>query len=291
MRSKWRTYIICSLLAFSSSLIAQPHYISVGVRGGAGTFRATGALKNQWEPNVWVDANYSYLWPVQETQLGITTGLNFGYVGGGYTTSYTDQYTNFDYYGNAIDYTNTVGSIEERTHGFAMEIPALFALHYKGLIMHAGIKLQVPCWYKYTQTISDINIHADYPAFGVALDNELITGKLPQEQYVTEAEWRDVGDVSLLLSVDLGYEWQLTERDWLGLQAWFDGAPYSHPAGKPTERMIDVAPISDPTYPPAQVTVNTAISTTATRLNYLACGIKLSYRFDVLGHMQQRQPQ
>ena len=282
MLGKLRTYMLCLLLAGSCGLMAQPHYISVGLRGGAGTFLAKGDVKTLWEPNAWADVHYSYLWTVSDKQLGITTGVNLGYVGGGYyKASHTDQFTNVDYLGHTIEYTNMVGSIVERTHGFALEVPVLFALHYQGLVFHAGIKLQVPCWYQYTQTMRDLNIDAYYRDYDVTLHNELATGKVPQDEYVMKGN-RDVADVSLLLSADIGYEWQVAPNDWVGLQAWFDGSPYGHTAGKATDRIIDVAPITDT--PPAKVTVNTAIGSLTSQLNYLACGIKVTYRFDVLGH-------
>ena len=281
MLGKLRTYTLCLLLAISCGIMAQPHYIGVGLRGGAGTFLAKGDVQTFWEPNAWLDVQYSYLLPHKDMQIGITTGLDFGYAGGGYKASHVDQFTNVDYLGQTIDYTNTVGSIVERTHSFALEIPVLFALHYKGLVFHAGIKVQVPCWYQYTQTMRNLNIDAYYRDYNVHVANELVTGKLPQDEYTTKGN-RDVADVSILLSADLGYEWQVAPNDWVGLQAWFDGSPYGHTAGGTTARIIDVAPITDT--PPAKVTVNTAIGSLTSQLNYLACGIKLSYRFDVLGH-------
>ena len=42
MLGKLRTYMLCLLLAGSCGLMAQPHYISVGLRVGAGTFLAKG---------------------------------------------------------------------------------------------------------------------------------------------------------------------------------------------------------------------------------------------------------
>ncbi|MGN0227267.1 MAG: hypothetical protein ACI4AI_04300 [Paludibacteraceae bacterium] len=278
MQGKWRKHIVFFLLLGASMACAQPHYISVGLRGGAGTFLAKGDVKTSWQPNAWVDANYSYLWQVKDYQLGITTGLDFGYLSGAYSASHTDQFTNIDYLGQTIVYTNTVGSVYEHTQGFAMEIPALFALHYKGLIFHVGLKLQVPLWYQYRQTMRDLSISAYYADYDVPVQNELVTGELPQDEFVQTGK-RDVADVSLLLSTDIGYEWQVADRDWIALQAWFDGSPYGHTAGNATQHIIDVAPIT--TTPPAQVTVNTAVGSLTSRLNYLACGIRLAYRFSV----------
>ena len=289
MRAK---LLLALLIAGGSLLSAQPHYISIGLRGGAGTFLTKGSealdIHNIWEPAFMLDANYSHLWQVQPVQLGITTGLGFGYVGGGYKASAIEQYTNIDYLGHPIEYTNTVTDIYERTHGFAMEIPALFALHWQGLVLHAGLRLQIPLWYRCKQSIDNVSISAYYPEYDVTLVDEVITGYVPKDEYGSLIAKRDVADFSLLLSMDIGYEWQLTSADWLGLSAYIDGAPYSHPAGKQTARIIDVAPISDPSNPPAEVTVNTLIGAGATHMNYIACGVKLTYRFDVLQHLPNK---
>lgn len=285
MLSNIRKYILVVLTVCSVMMYAQPHYVSVGIRGGVGTLLAKGNealdVHNVWKPNFMLDAAYSYLWTVEPVQLGITTGLSFGYIGGGYKASAVEQYTNTDYLGHSIEYTNTVSDIYERTHGFAMEIPALFALYWQGLVVHAGLKLQVPLWYQCNQNIGNVRISAYYPEYGVTLVDEVITGRVTEEEYGALIGKRDMADVSILLSMDIGYEWEIAPTHWLGLTAYLDGAPYSHPAGAKTNRIIDVAPISDAGNPPAQVTVNTLIGAGATHLNYIACGLKLAYRFEV----------
>ena len=67
----------------------------------------------------------------------------------------------------------------------------------------------------------------------------------------------------------------------LGLVGYFDGAPYGHKSGKSTGRMIDVAPITNAEYPVPEVKVNTIVGTYAERINYLAFGVKVYYRFGV----------
>ncbi len=282
MRTRLFLFFIV-ISATCSSLCAQPHSISVGLRAGAGTYLATGDLDNRLVANAMVDADYSWLVPVKNVQLGVTTGLSFGYTGGAYKKELTEQYCNYDYLGHPIYYTCSSSLVNERVNGFTMEIPAMFALRCKGLVLNAGLKLQVPIYYRYHQDLTSPTVRAYYPEYKVPVTSELITGKVPTQLNGTIGK-RDIGDVSILLGFELGYEWTLNEErnDIIGLVGYFDGAPYSHSAGKHTEHVIDVAKISDSEYPVPQVTVNTILGTYAKRINYLDFGIKLYYRFNVL---------
>lgn len=282
-----RLYILLIAVLAVSQVWAQPHSVSVGLRGGAGTYLAVGELKNCLVPNAMVDVGYSFMVPVKNVELGIMTGLSFGYTGGAYhKDDMIEKYSNTDYLGYTIDYTCTAAHVKERIHGFTLEIPAMFAFHMKGLVLNAGIKIQVPMWYRYHQDLVSPNVNAYYPDFGVNVLDELITGDIPTELNGTIGR-RDIGDVSILLGFELGYEWQLTASDRIGLMAYFDGAPYSHPAGSRTQHIIDVAPITDPYYPVPEVKVNTLVGTYAERINYLDFGIKLYYRFAPVGHQNE----
>lgn len=265
-------------------LWAQPHSISVGLRGGAGSYLAEGELKNCLAPNAMVDVGYTFLVPVgSSVELGIMTGVSLGYTGGSFfRKDLTEQYRNTDYLGHPIDYTCSSSLVKERVNGFTMEIPAMFALRKSnGFVLNAGLKLQVPMWYRYHQDLTSPKVRAYYPEYRVDVTDELITGEIPTELNGTIGK-RDIGDVSIILGFELGYEWKLTDEDMLGLMGYFDCAAYSHPAGHHTEHVIDVAKISNPSYPVPEVTVNTLVGTYATQLNYLDFGIKLYYRFDAL---------
>ena len=268
--------------AAASMLWAQPHSISVGLRGGAGSYLAEGELKNCLAPNAMVDVGYTFLVPVSNVELGIMTGVSLGYTGASYHKELTEQYRNYDYLNHPIDYTCSTSLVKERINGFTMEIPAMFALRKSnGFVLNAGLKLQVPMWYRYHQDLTSPKVRAYYPEFRVDVTDELITGEIPTELNGTIGK-RDIGDVSIILGFELGYEWKLTDEDMLGLMGYFDCAAYSHPAGHHTEHVIDVAKISNPSYPVPEVTVNTLVGTYATQLNYLDFGIKLYYRFDAL---------
>ena len=285
MRKKILTIIV--LLATYSCLIAQPHYVSVGLRGGAGSYLAAGGvLDNRLAANFMVDAGYTYFWPVDNVELGIHTGLSFGYTGGRYRMALDEQYRNIDYLGHPMDYTITAESVQEKVNGFTMEIPAMFAFRWNGMVMNAGMKLQVPMYYRYHQQLSSTTVQAYYPDYDVTVVDEKITGIVDPSDYAKSGR-RDIGNVSLLLGLELGYEWQLTPSDMIGLMGYLDGALYSHPAGQHTEHVVDVAPISNAENPVPAVDVNTIVGTYATRLNYLDFGVKVYYRFDVLHYLNK----
>ena len=275
------------LLASSSMLHAQ-HWISTGLRGGAGINLVKGnSLKSQLEPSGMLDVDYTYYWRLRHLELGIQTGVLVGYTSGGYLSSINEAYSNTDYLGNQMDYTITASRVFEQTHSVAIEVPVMFALRWQGLVFNAGVKVQVPVWYSNKQQISDdLSIAATYPAYGVTLVNQPITGCLNAADLMTSGR-QDVADVSLLLSTEIGYEWTLTPADRVGLVAYFDGAPYCHmKSSNAATNIIQVAPISDATNPVPAVAVNTLVGTRVQQMNYLAFGVKVYYRFDVQRHMK-----
>ena len=271
--------IILALAGMSGAMNAQ-HWVSVGLRGGAGTQLTTGDIQSGWAPTAMVDASYTYLWPVNDVELGIQTGLSLGYIGGRFSATVDEQYRNIDYLGHPMDYHNTTSSARESVDGMAMEIPAMMAFRWNGLVLNAGLKLQVPLWYQFRQQLTDPVVRATYPEYNVTTTNELITGVVDPAD-VQKSGRRDLCDVSLLLGLELGYEWTITEQqDKIGLVGYFDGAPYGHSAPR-TNHVIDVAPISDPVNPVPDVTVNTIVGTYAQTMNYLSFGVKVYYRFGV----------
>ena len=273
--------VVLALMTISGHLNAQ-HWISAGLRGGAGTYLATGEIHNRLAPNFMADVTYSYLWPIEDIELGVLSGLSFGYTGGAYRATVDEQYRNTDYLDHPMDYHNTTSFARERIDGFTMEIPAMMALYWNGLVLNSGFKLQVPCWHRYRQQLKDPIVSATYPEYGVTVTNEVITGVVADSDLKKRGK-RDMCDVSLLLGFELGYEWTLPERqDRIGLMGYLDGALCGHKAGARTKHVIDVAPITNAEDPVPEVKVNTIVGTYAKRMNYLDFGVKVYYRFDVL---------
>ena len=268
----------------SGSVHAQ-HWISTGLRCGAGTYLAKGeGLKTQLQPNFAIDANYTYYWSLRSLELGINTGVSIGYTSAGYKSSLSESYTNYDYEGNQIDYLITSPKVYEQTHGVSLEVPAMLALRWQGVVMNAGLKVQIPVWRLSKQQLADVNIQATYPAYGVTLTNAAVTGVVNPEDQNMIVKNQAMPIVSLLLSLEAGYEWSITYADKVGLVAYFDGSPYGfgYRSGVSSGRVVDVAPISNSANPCPNVKVNTIIGAKAQMMNYLAFGAKVYYRFDVL---------
>lgn len=276
--------LLLTALTLSGSVHAQ-HWISTGLRCGAGTYLAKGeGLNTQLAPNFAIDVNYTYYWPLRPIELGINTGVSVGYTSAGYKTSLSESYTNYDYAGNRIDYNIVSSKVFEQTHGVSLEIPAMLALRWQGLVMNAGLKLQIPVWRLSKQQMADISVQATYPAYGVTMTNETITGKVNPDDLNMIVKNQGMPIVSLLLSLEIGYEWSISHADKVGLVAYFDGSPYGYGyrSGISNGRVVDVAPISDAATPAPNVKVNTIIGTQAQMLNYLAFGAKVYYRFDAM---------
>ena len=268
-------------------MLHAQHWLSTGLRIGAGTYLAKGnQLKSQLEPSGAVDVDYTYYWRLRHLEVGIQTGVLVGYSSGGYLSSINEAYSNTDYLGNQLDYAITASRVFEQIHGVTIEVPAMFALRWQGLVFSAGVKVQVPVWYMNKQQISDdLRIAATYPAYGVTLVNQPITGQVNAADMTTSGR-RDINDVSVLLCMEAGYEWSLSPTDKVGLVAYFDGSPYGHLKGTHTDHVIQVAPITDAENPVPNVTVNSIIGTHAQQLNWLAFGVKVYYRFDILRYMR-----
>ena len=273
--------IIVLMLAISIAAQGQTSEISVSLGGGISTNFSQGEVKNQIRPMGTLNVGYAILGNVKDSLLlGFRTGLNVSYSEIGLAKNLTDSFTNYDYYGHQMDY-KVKGDMQYRHQQINLELPIMFALRAKGFYFNIGCKVMSTVWNQYKQTISNADVSAYYPDYGVTVDDKVVTGLLSEEQK---------GKVSLpyltiAVSTEIGYLWKIKSGHSLGFDVFVDYAPWGfcYPTGK-KERLIEVAPIvNDCETPVAQVTVNPLYELSAVKYNYFTAGVKLVYAFSVKG--------
>jgi len=273
--------VLCSLFLVQGQ--AQTSMLSIGVRGGGQTYLPTAAVgaNGEIKPGIGgtgaLDLRYTYYGNLTDRfGLGVAVGAGVGYGSAGIKGTNTDQYTNRDYIGNTMDYT--VNSTYLLTDRYAQaDIALLLAMRFGGVTLHLGPRFMLPFAASSTATITQASIDAYYPLYDVHVVDQLITGKLatPYAQPIPAS----LPAYNVLMALEIGYEWHLTNQHILGFQAFADIAVWSpkSPMTNDKSPIISVAPITDANDPVPTVTVNAPTSITNRR--YLDFGIRAYYAF------------
>lgn len=264
---------------------------TLGLRGGAS------ALLHKVEQGNWtcggdvlLDLQYAHYWTKdgRPVDLGLIVGLGLGYSQSGMKTSVNTQETVLDdsdpKFPLHIDYTVRADEVKENDGQLQMEIPIMFSLiTQKGFFFNLGPKFMLPLYTPYKQTISNNEntyITAYFEEIGVPVTNEVITGVLAEDQYVTKAS--DNGNqfsINIMLGAELGYEWVLNSGNSFGIGVYANYGLYNsfknNAADKP---LIEVTPPEGDNV--AIVDVHSATKTYATGLGYFDAGLKLAYHFN-----------
>lgn len=266
--------IIISLLALclTTSLWAQSSLISFGLRGGGSIYLTDKSVQGAFGGQGIFDFGYTHYWMLRTgCELGIRTGVDFGYSGQLLTGDYQDSFVNTDYLGYKIQY-NTSAAYKQNIHQLQVEVPLMFALRADGFYMNVGAKFMMPVWSQYEQILSEAHIKAYYEVTDVWVRDQVITGILDSEHKLSGKGY--IPQYNVLASLEIGHEWKFNKHR-VGLGIYIDAAPWSY--SKPTEERptIEVSPISNPDNPPAQVTVHPIPFTG--KLHYMDFGIKVYY--------------
>ena len=266
-----------------SPLSAQTSMLSIGVRGGGQTYLPTAAVgaTGEIKPGIGgtgaLDLRYTYYGQLTDRfELGVAVGAGIGYGTTSIKGKNTDTYSNFDYLGNKMDYS--VNSTYSLTDRFAKaDVSLLLALSFYQVTLHIGPRFMLPFAASGTATITQASIDAYYPLYNVHVVDQLITGKLatPYSQPIPSS----LPAYHVLMALEIGYEWHLTDQHILGLQAFADIAVWSpkSPMTNDQSPIIRVAPILNANDPVPSVTVNAPSS--ITRRRYLDFGIRAYYAF------------
>ena len=286
MKVKKYIVVLCLLSFIFCPGQANTSMLSIGVRGGGQTYLPTAAVgaTGDVQPGIGgagaIDLRYTFFGCLNSSfGLGFSVGAGVGYGSAGFQGTNTDSYTNIDYLGNRMDYT--IQSAFKQTDRFVKaDASLLFAMCFGNFTVHVGPRFMMPFMASSAVTIPSATIDAFYPAYGVHVTDQLITGKLttPYSQTVTPS----LPEYEVLMAAELGYEWYVNDRNCLGLQAFVDVAVWSKPSTLNIQpsALISVAPISDSSNPIPTVTVHSP-SYLVSDLRYIGFGIRAYYAFSI----------
>lgn len=265
--------------------MGKQHRFSIGLRGGVASLMQTTIedVQSNWKAgfDALLDLQCAYYFGAKEGKkcnMGIITGVSFGY-------SRSPMHALVDTCYDApadpnVTYAVHVDTVNERDGQFQLEVPILFSLrHESGFFLNAGPKLVVPVYSHYKQTLSDNDntvIDAYFKDIDVHVPNELVTGKLQEQDYTTKGKW-DASKIHIMLTAELGYEWLLRNGNALGLGVYANYSLYDlYKNNTDTKSLVYV---SQPAAGGADVDVFSATNTYANGLGFFDCGMKLIYHF------------
>ena len=256
------------------------HTLRVGVSGGSGlNLTPTDCvMKSKFGASGALAFDYAYYQSLKNVDLGLRTGLDFGYLYSPYRAEFKQQYSNVDYLGNQLDYT-TSGVVDIAQNQLYASVPLMFALRSNGFVWNIGVRLQTALYQSSKQQLKSPLVEAYYPKYDVTVTNELITGVVAEEQLSMPLELPSIS-LECLAATEIGYEHQIYRtKNAVGILAYFNvGFWNSLPKATDTP-IIQVAPIADKNNPVPAVTVNDAYSSLLTSYMPMQFGVKLYYAF------------
>ncbi len=258
------------------SLFAHTSQIGLGLRGGGQMY--VPSTNNEIKSNMgWVggmDLRYTFYSPVTgEVDLGFVVGAGVGYGSTSIKGTNTDQYTNYDYLANRMDYTIDA-KYRQTDKFFQANASLLFAFRYGGLSVNLGPRFMLPFASSSSFTVNEAHINVYYPKYEVSVVDKLITGVL-ETPYTSHITHHTLPRYSVLLGVEIGYEWDITDKFNAGVQLYADVSVWNSKLAIPSNPlpMIEVAPITDASNPVPMVTVN-PISGQISSMRYLDFGVR-----------------
>lgn len=264
----------------------QPmHRLSVGVRGGMASLMHDADPMGKWRVggDVVLDLQYAYYFGFKEGSRinpGILTGLSFGWAKSSIQSPIDTTYTVSTSDGD-INYSISAEKVAEADRQLQLEIPLMFSMLTDfGLWLNVGPRFQIPVHSPYSQTIISPSINAYFPEEGVTVSDEVITGKVQNDQLTTSGKYRH-SKFNLLLSAEIGYEWQLAPQHALGVGLYGNVAVVdAYKNQTQNNSLINVTAPDGAT--PADVNIEAATDTYAKGMGYFDFGLKLVYSFNLL---------
>lgn len=257
------------------------HRFGIGVRAGAASLMHETDVMGKWHVggDLLLDLQYGYYWGTKkQNHVGILTGVSVGYSHSGLQSPVDTAYTVSTSDGD-IDYSVKASDVDENDGQLQVEIPVMFSfISEKGFFLNVGPKVAIPVWSHYKQGITEPDINAYFPAEGVTVSNEAITGLVQDNQLNTKGKWSP-SKVNVMLTAELGYEFQFKNMNSLGLGVYANYSLYDlYKNDTENKSLINVtAPTASAI---ADVDVLSATDTYAKGMGYFDAGLKLVYNFN-----------
>jgi hypothetical protein len=262
-------------------LLIQLNRYSVGVRGG---FASTLAGGNNGLPvgfDVLLDLRYAHYWTKEnKPSLGIMTGISVGYLGATQSAILNDAFT-LATDGGDVKYAVTADQVKEKTHHVLLELPVMFSMVTpKGIFLNVGPKFVLPVYSKFNQTMSNPNITAYLEELdGKPIINEVVMGKVLDEQMNLRSSFRNKWNMSLALAAEFGYALKFNNGHSLDMGVYLDYTVVNAYKNDGTGKVIAITPPSIKA--PAVVDVQSMTDAWATQKGLFDVGVKVAYNFDI----------
>lgn len=282
-----RKRLYCILLAIVCTCVsvnAQTHVLQYGLRGGMtfGVGNTNSGTRSTFGGVGFVDVGYTFYQPMAQLDMGVHTGLSFGYRQLPMSYPLREQFTNKDYLENEMQYSIS-GNVSILQRDVSCEIPVMFALRSDGLVFNIGAKLRPSLWQQNNQTLSDVTIDAYYPLTDVHITNEVITGVLAQDMQ-QQTNYATMASLTVLAGLELGCEWKVNKTTAIGFLLFVDCTVWNTRLAAADLPVISVSSISNPQQPVPAVSVNNMVASQLGHLHPIECGIKFYGSFFKHGH-------
>ena len=285
--SNFKYQIACLLFVILCLPIsAHNSLIGIGVRGGGQMYLPSAAAGSTAKIQGAIggvgglDLRYTFYGCFTDRiGMGFVVAAGVGYGSTGLKGTNTDQYTNYDYLNNRMDYT-VDSKFHQTTKGVQADASLLLAFCFGNFTVNLGPRFMMPFSSSSTLTIDEAHINAYFPKYDVTVTDKPITGALttPDIQSVSSI----LPTYSVLMGLELGYDWYITDKTCFGIQLFADVSVWSpqSPITNHQSPIIAVGKISDAMNPAPSVSVNT-LDGQIGGLRYLDFGLRAFVAFSV----------
>lgn len=272
--------LIIALSLWATLMTAQTSGLQFAVGGGGQLWQAEACneaselSKGSFGLDASIGVRYAWYKTLgTSSQLGFMAGVGFGYGTNAIEGQTADAFVNTDYYGNDMQYT-TQTRFKQTEQFWKTDIALLLAFRHQGFVAQAGPRFITPVGGTRSLSVSQSSIRAYYPAYGVEVEDALVTGRL--DTPYSQSEKHPANWYSLAFALEVGWEWQLAGDNRLGVQACFDIGSTLAYKPQPYSPLVEVSQIDNTADPVPGVSVGWADPLVGKRL-YIDFGLRLYY--------------
>lgn len=262
------------------SLMNNVDRFSIGLRGGFASTMADPTPTMPLGYDLRFDLQYAHYWMnnPKKHMLGLMTGLSLGYMCTNRDIVWDEEFTRNTSDGD-VHYHVTADNIRETNKQLQLEMPLMFSMvTTNGFYLNVGPRVLLPIRTPFEQVITNGHIVAtDLETTDVMTDN-VVYGYLNEDQIKISGMTKQKFDITVLVGMELGYEFRFASGNSVGLGVYANYGVYSTYSNRPLGTIIDVtAPNYDKI---GSVDVYSMTDAYTRKMGHLDAGIKLSFNFD-----------
>ena len=262
------------------SLMNNVDRFSIGLRGGFASTMADPTPTMPLGYDLRFDLQYAHYWMnnPKKHMIGLMTGLSLGYMYTNRDIVWDEEFTRNTSDGD-VHYHVTADNVRETNKQLQLEMPLMFSMvSTNGFYLNLGPRVLLPIRTPFEQVITNGHIVAtDLETTDVMTDN-VVYGYLNEDQIKISGMTKQKFDITVLVGMELGYEFRFASGNSVGLGVYANYGVYSTYSNRPLGTIIDVtAPNYDKI---GSVDVYSMTDAYTRKMGHLDAGIKLSFNFD-----------